>query len=140
MERITSRPAYSVQGGVATASAYCLFFRGDTTGAGRKIGLQGQMSCVLSTGARMDVDLPRRKRIATFRAHHHRIEILPADTVSVQHRPPFLLSHIDIAPVDDSHHYREEVEPFLRQAVFITQRALLVRHLDEHELVDELLE
>jgi hypothetical protein len=88
----------------------------------------------------MDVDLPRRERIAAFRAHHHRIEILPADIVSVQHRAPFLVSHVDIAPVDDRHDYREEVEAFLRQAVFITQRALLVGHLDEHELVDELLQ
>ena len=98
------------------------------------------MSRVFSAGAGMDVDLPRRERVAAFGAHHDRIEILAAEIVSVQQRAPLLAGHVDIAPMDDRHDDRIEVEPFLRQAILITPRPLLVRHFDEHKLVDELFQ
>jgi hypothetical protein len=52
------------------------------------------MSRVFSAGAGMDVDLPRRKRLAAFGAHHDRIEILAAEVVRVQQRAPFLVGHV----------------------------------------------
>src|SRR5580704_17664923 len=66
------------------ASACRLLFR-DTTG-GREIGLQRQMPRVFRAGPRTDVDLLRQERLAAFRAHHHRIEILAAEIVSVHQR------------------------------------------------------
>jgi len=86
------------------------------------------------------VDLLRHERHSAFGAHHHRIEILAAEIVTVQQRAPLFACHIDITPVDDRHDDRVEVEPFLRQAILITHRPLLVGHLHEHELVDEFLE
>src|SRR5262249_56581188 len=124
------RTAYRV-----AASAGHLLFR--DTASVWEIGVQRQMPRAFGAGAGMDVDLPWRERFAAFGAHHDRIEILAADIVSVQQRTPFLFSHVDIAPVDDRHDYREEVEPLLSQAILITPRPLLVGHFDEHKLVDE---
>ena len=47
---------------------------------------------------------------------------------------------MNIAPVDDRHDDRVEVEPFLCQTILISHRPLLVGHFDEHKFVDELLE
>ena len=68
-----------------------------------------------------------------------RIEILAAKIVSVEQRAALFAGHVDIAPMDNRHDDRVEVEPFLRQAILITWRPLLVGHFDEHKLVDELL-
>ena len=91
-------------------------------------------------GTAMDVDLLRHERLTAFGEHHDRIEILTAEIVGVQQRPPLLPGHVDIAPVDDRHDDRVEVEPFRRQAILITRRPLLVGHFGEHELVDKLLQ
>jgi hypothetical protein len=85
------------------------------------------------------MDLPRHERLAAFGAHHDRIEILAAKIVSVEQRAALFAGHVDIAPMDNRHDDRVEVEPFLRQAILITRRPLLVGHFDEHKLVDELL-
>ena len=86
------------------------------------------------------MDLLRRELLAAFGADHHGIESLAAEIVSVHQRAPLLAGHVDIAPMDDRHHDRIEREPFLRQAILITPRPLLVRHFDEHKLVDELFQ
>ena len=66
--------------------------------------------------------------------------MLAAEIMSVQQWSPLLVGHVDIAPVNNRHDDREEVEPFLRQAILITHRPLLIRHFDEHKLVNEPLE
>src|SRR5580693_1594481 len=98
------------------------------------------MSRAISSGSTTDVDLFRDNQLTAFGAHHHRIEILAAEIMRVQQRPPLLPSHVDIPPVDDRHDDRVEIEPLLRQAILIAHRPLLVGHFDEHKLVDELFE
>src|SRR3984893_17294105 len=128
---------YSEEHGVA-ASACRLLFRGAADA--REIGVERQMPWAFRVGAGTHMDLLGHERLAAFGADHHRIEILAAEIVSVQQRAPFLAGHMAIAPVNNRHDDRVEVEPFLRQAVLITQRPLLVGHFDEHKLVDQLLE
>src|SRR6516162_10035559 len=108
--------------------------------SGWEIRVPRQMSRAFGAGPGMHMDLLRRKRLAAFGAHHHRIEILAAEIVGVYQRPSLLSRHVDIAPVDDRHDDRVEVEPLRRQAILITHRPLLVRHLGEHKFVDEFFE
>src|SRR5712671_715675 len=108
------------------------------TAAAREMAIQRQMSRAFRSGAAMDVDLLCHERLAALGAYHHWIEILAAEVVGVQQRPPLLPGHVDITPVDDRHDDRVEVEPFRCQAILMTHRPLLVGHFDEHKLVDQL--
>ena len=70
------------------------------------------------------VNLLRHNRLAAFRAHHHWIEILAAEIMHVQQRPPLPSRHADVAPMHDRHGDRVEGEPFRRQAILIARRSL----------------
>jgi glutathione S-transferase len=124
----------SAEDGLAASACRILLHN---TASRREVGLQRQMSRTFRAGARMNMDLPRYKRLAACGAHHDRIEILAAQVMGAQQRSAFFAGHVDIAPVDDRHDDRVKIKPFLRQAVLITLRPLLVGDFDEHELVDE---
>src|SRR5215472_14424275 len=95
-----------------------------------------------ASGARpgMNMNLLCYERRAALGADHDRVEILAAWIVPVQQRPALPSGHMDIAPVDDRHDDRIEVEPFLGQTILVPHRTLLVGHLNEDELVDQLLQ
>jgi hypothetical protein len=45
---------------------------------------------------------------------------------------------MDIAPMHDTHHHRIQVEPLLRQPVFMPDRPLAIRHFLQHARIDQL--
>ena len=62
------------------------------------------------------------KRLAAFGAHHHRVERLPAVAMLMQQRPSALVDHVGVAPMDQRHHHRIQVEALLGQDVFVPFR------------------
>ena len=67
----------------------------------------------------MDVDALRQQRFAAFRADHQGVEHLAAALVLVKHRAAARIDHVDVAPMHDRHDHGVEVEPLLREDVFV---------------------
>ena len=58
--------------------------------------------------------------------------------VLMQQGPALLAGHMDVAPVHDRHDDGIEIEPLLRQAIFVAQGPFLVGHLGQDEILDQL--
>jgi hypothetical protein len=88
----------------------------------------------------MDVDLLGEQRFAAFGAHGNRIEDVSALLVFVKQRAAALIHHVDIAPVNDRHHDRVEIETFLGQDIFVPFRRFLISNTPQDAKADQLFQ
>src|SRR5579872_3934225 len=58
----------------------------------------------------------------------------------MQKRPAALVDHVSVAPMDDCHHDRIEIEALLRQDVLVALRRFLIGDSAENALTDKLLQ
>ena len=80
------------------------------------------------------------KRFSAFRAHHHRIEHLAALAMLMQQGTSAFVDHVGVAPMDERHHDRIEIEPLLRQDILVAFGRLLIGRTTQHALSDQLLQ
>ena len=70
--------------------------------------------------------------------NHHRIEHLRAGLMLIKPWAPALVDHMDVAPMNDRHYDRIEVETLLSKNVFVTFRPHLIGHTAQDTLANEL--
>ena len=90
--------------------------------------------------AEMHVDFQWRQRLPALRAYHHGIERLSARFVLVQPGPTALIHHVHIPPMHDRHDDRIEIEPLLREDIFVPLGTGLVWDTTQNAMTDELPE
>ena len=88
----------------------------------------------------MGMNLLGQKRFAAFGAYHHGIERLAAVAVLVQQRPAAFVDHVSVAPMDECHHDRIQIEALLGENIFVAFGRLLVRNAAQDALPDQLLQ
>src|SRR5271163_1883628 len=111
-------------------------------GFGAQLPLRKYRRRVLRARPRMRMDRLSRQRLAAFGTDHDGVEHFSAVLVLMHHRPATRINHMDVAPVNDRHDYRIEVETFLRQDVFVALGRFLIgdsaQNAEPHELLQPL--
>ena len=78
--------------------------------------------------------------LATLGANHDGVEVLTAVAMLMQKRPSAYIDHVSVAPMDDRHHDRIEIETLLSQDVLVALGRFLIGDSAENALPDKLLQ
>lgn len=102
--------------------------------------MKRKMRFLSGSGTRRDCDVTSGDFFTTFRTGQDGIKLMSALNVIVHQRPPLPVDHVDIAPMDDRHDDRIEIQPLVREPILVPNGALLIGNLRQNEMLNEFVQ